>query len=929
MRPLKLIISAFGPYSGRTEIDMDKLGTGGLYLITGDTGAGKTMIFDAITFALYGEPSGRSRDAGMLRSRYAKDDVPTEVELTFEYGGKVYYIKRNPEYERPSKRGEGFTKQRAEAELLMPDGSVITKQRDVDAAVRDIMGIDRNQFSQIAMIAQGDFLRLLLADTRQRQDIFREIFGTGYFRDFQDRLAAEASDLGRQAEEADRSVKQYIEGSMSDIEGAELLQQAKDGLITASDAAEVISSIMQRDRFKVKELELGLARCEKELEEVNGRMQAAQEYENLKKALTSACNAEKLAASEAAAAGASVYAERDRLPEREKLEEKLAFLETELPGYDELEKVAEEIELTNKRLEAHTCEKENSEIKLDKLRSTLSGFKEEMAALENAGVRREKLSNDIDKEIQKKNKFNVVLDKTKLCINLSKKLYEAQEFYRSCDVDAHKQQETYNKANKAFLDDQAGILGELLEEGKPCPVCGATTHPQPAVRSGAAPTQKELREYKKKWDAAAEKVNEASTAAGEINGRLITVRNDVASELSELQNFSQSRSFCGEEAELAEIYERLREYLTDTAGRIETLKKELSDEDKRIRRKAQLSELIQAKETEIAGISVSLTELDRSVTEETTRAAELARHSEAMKAKLRFDSKASAKKEISNIAAEIVEMKGALEAAEKKLGEAEKVHAESKGRISQLGEQLRDREEIDIEAENAEKSALSIKKEKLNREIKEITVRISTNDTALEKIREMSCRLSELEKKWGWMKALAGTANGNVAGKEKIMLETYVQMTYFDRILARANTRLMVMTDGQYELIRRRVSENNRSKSGLELDVIDHYNGTRRSVRSLSGGESFKASLSLALGLSDEIQAQAGGIRLDTMFVDEGFGSLDDESLQQAIKALAGLADSNRLVGIISHVSELKSRIDKQILVTKERSNGSRVEILV
>ena len=161
------------------------------------------------------------------------------------------------------------------------------------------------------------------------------------------------------------------------------------------------------------------------------------------------------------------------------------------------------------------------------------------------------------------------------------------------------------------------------------------------------------------------------------------------------------------------------------------------------------------------------------------------------------------------------------------------------------------------------------------------------------------------------------------------MLETYVQMRCFDRILVRANTRLMVMTGGQYELVRRQVSENNRSKSGLELDVIDHYNGTRRSVKSLSGGESFKASLSLALGLSDEIQASAGGIRLDTMFVDEGFGSLDEESLQQAVRALAGLADGNRLVGIISHVSELKERIDRQIVVTKDRCNGSRVEIVV
>ena len=222
-----------------------------------------------------------------------------------------------------------------------------------------------------------------------------------------------------------------------------------------------------------------------------------------------------------------------------------------------------------------------------------------------------------------------------------------------------------------------------------------------------------------------------------------------------------------------------------------------------------------------------------------------------------------------------------------------------------------------------------MKKTGLSQELKRVNVRIAANRTALENIRNKSRELAGLEKRWSWVRSLANTANGNIAGKEKIMLETYVQMRCFDRILVRANTRLMVMTGGQYELVRRQVSENNRSKSGLELDVIDHYNGTRRSVKSLSGGESFKASLSLALGLSDEIQASAGGIRLDTMFVDEGFGSLDEESLQQAVRALAGLADGNRLVGIISHVSELKERIDRQIVVTKDRCNGSRVEIVV
>lgn len=248
--------------------------------------------------------------------------------------------------------------------------------------------------------------------------------------------------------------------------------------------------------------------------------------------------------------------------------------------------------------------------------------------------------------------------------------------------------------------------------------------------------------------------------------------------------------------------------------------------------------------------------------------------------------------------------------------------------MNALTAQLKDAEEIDVDTEKKRQTELTTEKADLTKAITVISSRLDRNGEALKNIRKGSGRLTEVETKWTWVKALSNTANGNIGGKEKIMLETYVQMTYFDRILARANTRFMIMSGGQYELKRRIEAENNRSQSGLELDVIDHYNGTERSVKTLSGGESFKASLSLALGLSDEIQSSAGGIRLDTMFVDEGFGSLDDESLQQAMRALYGLTEGNRLVGIISHVSELKEKIDKQIVVTKEKSGGSRAEIV-
>ena len=259
--------------------------------------------------------------------------------------------------------------------------------------------------------------------------------------------------------------------------------------------------------------------------------------------------------------------------------------------------------------------------------------------------------------------------------------------------------------------------------------------------------------------------------------------------------------------------------------------------------------------------------------------------------------------------------------------EGEKQLAALEATIARVKEQLAEHDEIDLAAEQERRTDLDAEKTRVAKQRQEIHARFAANQITYEKIQKRQAQLGEVEAKWRWVKALADTAGGTLAGKEKIMLETYVQMAYFDRIIARANVRFLVMSGGQYELKRRREAENNRSQSGLELDVVDHYNGSRRSVKTLSGGESFKASLSLALGLSDEIQASAGGIRLDTMFVDEGFGSLDEESLAQAMESLAGLADGNRLVGIISHVPELKQRIEKQILVRKDRGGGSHVEV--
>ncbi len=298
-----------------------------------------------------------------------------------------------------------------------------------------------------------------------------------------------------------------------------------------------------------------------------------------------------------------------------------------------------------------------------------------------------------------------------------------------------------------------------------------------------------------------------------------------------------------------------------------------------------------------------------------------------LKSKLYFETKADAEAQISSLSLEAEKIQTAYDEVFKNVSENKEKLAALKSAKAEILKRISSGVEIDLGEEKENEALLEKIQAELDLKSKEVHSRKTANASALDNICQRLDEIRTVEENLTWMKALSATANGNLGGKEKIMLETYIQMTYFDKIISRANTRFMIMSGGQYELKRRKEAENNRSQSGLELDVIDHYNGTQRSVKTLSGGESFKASLSLALGLSDEIQSSAGGIKLDTMFVDEGFGSLDDESLAQAIKALSSLADGNRLVGIISHVSELKDKIDKQIIVRKEKTGGSNISI--
>ncbi|MBR4858868.1 MAG: SMC family ATPase [Clostridia bacterium] len=921
MRPIKLVMSAFGPYAGRTEVDFEKLGTKGLYLITGDTGAGKTTIFDAIAYALYGEASGDLRDSSMLRSKYADLDTPTEVELTFVYDGKEYTVKRNPEYERKAKKGDGVTLQKAEAELIRPNGNPITKIKDVNTAIVDIVGVDRNQFSQIAMIAQGDFRKLLVADTKERQEIFRKIFKTDYYRILQDKIKSEYSAVKNEYEAAERSVKQYILGIQCDENDVLNIEatKARNGEMTVEDVVDLITKILENDKKSESVTAEKISKIEKELEVVAGVLSKAEDYAKAESELEKSelVYTQKKASSEEIKK--TLEAEKSKKPERENISKQIAVIEAELPQYDEYEakkseaaNLAKMLDESNKNIAGYLEAQK-------KIADDLAKMKEEQKTLENAGANIEKLAREKEQYENRKSALGKLVRKISALEDITARFEQATEAYREARNKMESAKILYEMNYKAFLDEQAGILAEDLAESVPCPVCGSTNHPKLAVKSATAPTEADVNALKSFYDKERKYAEELSVKSGEIKGSYEAQTEETEKLVSELFG----------DCEIENASENAKIQITEITAYIKETEAKIAAEEKNAKRKAQLDEIIPNEESRIRKADEVIAKTREDISALTASLESAEKQSKVFAESLKFESKAAANVHKSTLENTLRVMQTALENAEKNYSESEKEITELSGKIKQLRLQLSESEKINVDSVNSKKSVLTEEKTLLTKTQKDIAVRINANAVSLNNINKTSEELIAIEKRKISLNALNNTANGNISGKEKIMLETYIQMTYFDRIIARANTRFMKMSGGQYELKRSENADNNRSQSGLDLSVIDHYNGTERSVKTLSGGESFKASLSLALGLSDEIQSSAGGIKLDTMFVDEGFGSLDPESLSQAFRALADLSDGNRLVGIISHVADLKEKIDKQVIITKEKTGGSKIEISV
>lgn len=1458
MKPVKLTISAFGPYAGKEEIDFERLGGHGLVLITGDTGAGKTTIFDAIAFALYGEASGDVRRAEMFRSKYAGEDVPTYVSFVFMYRGKRYQVKRNPEYLRPKGRGSGYTMQKAEAELVFPDErEPVTKAKEVTKAVTELIGLDRRQFTQIAMIAQGDFQKLLLAGTEERSGIFRQIFKTGIYQRLQEQLKAAVKVQGKAYEELKRSINQYMDGILCQTdtslavqiralqkekfegriaEGLLLLEQLcreekeaekglnqkiedldrqiqkedqlignihkineqREKLRENTEQRKAAEPALEQAQARLRKAQEDAAECgaltlqikeqqdhlrlfdrlrqEKEMQKADGRL-IEEELERQKKRKKEKEEQEQTLQADTACLDQLAFTgeEKQRLlqqqsaakqhrdlvrQQRERLEQEAARqqevqlrMETEQKNEAEMERqivtiqtqaeeladrdrILQEAQELQKKLQEQAellgqgkteraklqeridqrsdtiqellvreqaCDKEAAQraVKLEQLKNaketemqwihktnqeeeklavfleqaeSLAGLQEEAERCqkdcEQAQIQEETLQKQqeqwkaemdslgdtqakrwkLEQEKQElEARMRMQKDLAKQIAGWEKwqeKLLFAQDAYRKAAREKEEAEACCRKKEQLFLDAQAGILASGLKDGVCCPVCGSKQHPSPARMPDAVPEKEELEQEKAHFAQVQEKAQQCSMQAGHMAQRLLEQEQTVAETAQKL--FGPQEDFA---AKLPEpLNSRLANDKKEGKAKEKELTRAVKEAEKEKIRKAELESCLQAAqadykksnrllqkknqdyaaalgkleektrqwESTVAGLRVpktaggSIEEIQRYLEQnlEQCRAQlrqaqqdrgqlqmleQEAKEGEAAKQKLRqqitgqqeqkaqlcgqlqtldVQTAKEMRKAEQTVAAALrhldywqkrvqpdrldgqqqpkpieawnagykaqsgedtllcglldgmldavqdswnqlsVHMKKVsddmkkreyleqqkqqkqelLTASRKRLADLEKQQEGIRGlrgeKAAQLLESLRGclpgRSEQDLlEAGRSEEALQALamrsqtelegtiaalraqikenqeklqKKQELEQKIPQVRQQVQKlglqmqkseillaekkaecsareqkiaelkeqlgleqKEEAEEKIRLLGNRKAELEnaladaqqqytacrtqeerlaataetlksqiedageagtvseaevlarrtdwqrekkelhavrdrrhmayetnknilkkvqakqedialveKKYIWMKALADTANGTLSGKPKIELETYIQMAYFDRILRRANLRLLTMSSGQYELKRAEDPGSLKGKAGLELSVIDHYNATERSVKTLSGGESFEAALSLALGLSDEIQSYAGGIQMDSMFVDEGFGSLDEDALRQAVKALARLTEGNRLVGIISHVSELKEQIEQKIVVTKCRGqNGvsSRVEV--
>ena len=1016
MKPILLTMSAFGSYAGEETLDFTQLGTSGLYLITGETGSGKTTIFDAISYALFGKASGNARsDSKMLRSDYAQGRTRTFVSLHFSSGGSLYTILR--EMIPSISRKEGDVTLKESVALTLPDGTVLDRAREVDAKVLEIIGLDRHQFAQIVMIAQNDFLRFLRSGTEDRVKILRQIFGTAALRTFQESLKARAK-----AKEDERKML------LRDFEKHEVDPYKREEVF--AEWAQQITA----DEVAVQQLDATIATHDADAKALAGRIAIAEELS--KKFASLLGQQAALAQHEAQADDMVLLSDRQKRGEtalravkptqNQALEAEKAFaaatLELESAKDDakeadealrvlleaianlvplgsaqeafdilqrEWERAAERLNqltaltdehatLTAKRTHLRSLHAELAEIE-----KTLQGLLPLMEARDALDMSRQKLAAAAERQ----SALSVLRQEHDTLAARQRNLTLAQADFEALNAAFHAADNTYKALYEQFLRGQAGVLARTLSEGKPCPVCGSAAHPAPAKAPEGGVDETRLNAASDTAETARKALDAKATecaALREIIGTLSELFLESAAALIPGCTLQAADGLLADATQAAEhvLREQTREStvaeeaftaLSQQTEQLTSRKDELLPEHTALvaEIKARTARFLQ----DFAAIRPDATwenatqELPALLASAKAASADLsgkrtAAEAALLKLKSHWERAAAKRSERENACAAATERvlereKHAAQANVRReetaaayalalsqsgfMGEADYAAALiSEESLSSMAKQLADyaergnqiRRDIgrltaetagqqppDLAALQSEALRLSDALALLRAQREEAKSRLDRTAQTLDELKKSAANLAAVEKDYTAVRGLSETANG------KLDFETYAQMAYFERVLRAANSRLTVMSQGRYTLLRQEDSTDGRKRMGLELAAFDSYTGKSRPSASLSGGESFMASLSLALGLSDVVQQSAGGIRLDTMFIDEGFGSLDAEVLNLSIRTLSDMAGGSRLIGIISHVAELTDRIDKQVYIEKTTA-GSRIKVI-
>lgn len=924
MRPIKLIMKAFGSYAERTEIDFTLLGNEGLYLITGDTGAGKTTIFDAIVFALYGKSSGEYRDDEMFRSRFVPETEQPSVELEFECFGKSYTVKRTLAYKRKKQRGEGTIDEDASVSLEFPDDRPpLEKVKPVNEEIKKLLGLSCDQFKQIIMLAQGEFRKLLFSASKDKVEILRKILNTGVYERFQKNIAERAKNQDDELKNG-KAIALNVIASIDPTDAPEIESTIADifdnNLANLPDLEKLIGLLdgdLKKSGGEIKALEENADKARKNYDEVNRKITIAAKnneiFDNI------AALREQLPSLESGAKSARELADKtktENTPHIEEITKSRTLVENSLPDYDALDDLKNELQRLTADKKSKQTELADSTEKLLKNETKFSSLKGEYENYKNVGESIARLNAEQEKIRSERDKITAVIDDVKDYNKQLKKYEAAKKDYESTRATASSLREKATAMRRQYNDEQAGILAADLKEGVPCPVCGSVHHPAPAQMSPHAPTKEEVEAADFDAKKAENNENNASNNCAALKGNVDGKQEAIN---KELESLGVERNIENSEPILNELLSQKQDKLRQTAS-------ELEKEEAKKKRREELDKLIPNLENSIAELKQKITELEKNITALETGYGEKEKRYGEIKSKLQFDGKSAAQAEIASLNKRIAELNGLIERTEKESRAASQNYENANTTLSTLNGQLPEGYvKADTEELNNSLRQTKAEENRISDSLQNAKLRTEKNSRALETLSASLVNLKEQERKAALLAELSDVANGKAGSKMK--LESFYQAESFKDILNHANERFDRMSDERYQMVIKEEPTGNRSDQTLDIDIRDGYTGTTRDVKSLSGGESFIASLSLALGLSDAIQQNAGGIQMETMFVDEGFGSLDGETLQRAMSALTDLSANGRLVGIISHVDELKNTIQKQIRVRKKDGQGSSVEI--